>query len=86
MKNELQYVVCCQLTLAELSCGQVMSTRQVKQLVASSTAELPELFTDLYEQFRSPQLLGLQITSIRYRQPATRRVQEEASVEELQEC
>ncbi|GAB2795225.1 hypothetical protein HNQ93_002973 [Hymenobacter luteus] len=86
MKNELQYMVCCQLTLAELSCGQVVSTRQVKQLVASPTAELPELFTDLYEQFRSPQLLGLQITSIRYRRPATHRMHDEAAVEELQEC
>lgn len=85
MKTEPQYMVCCQLTLAELQCGRVVSTRQVKQLVASPTAELPELFTDLYEQFRSPRLVGLQITSIRYRQPALNRRHEEAVVEEMQE-
>jgi len=65
MKKELQYTVCCQLTLADLERGQVVSTRQVHEQVPSQTAELNEVFTDLYEQFRCPQLLGLQITSIR---------------------
>ncbi|AHJ95690.1 hypothetical protein [Hymenobacter swuensis] len=64
MNNTLEYMVCCRLTLAQLECGQVVGTSQHKQQVRSTTAELSELFADLYEQFRSPQLLGLQITSI----------------------
>ena len=64
MNNTLEYTVCCRLTLAELECGRVVGISQQKQQVHTTTAELSELFTDLYEQFRSPQLLGLQITSI----------------------
>lgn len=81
MKNELQYMVCCQLTLAELHCGQVVRTRQVKRLVASHTAEIQEVFTDLYEQFRSPHLLGLQITFIRFRQAAGSLIPEQEMAE-----
>ncbi|RSK31174.1 hypothetical protein [Hymenobacter metallilatus] len=65
MKNTLEYTVCCRLTLAQLECGRVVGTSQHKQQVRTTTAELTELFADLYEQFRSPQLLGLQITEIR---------------------
>jgi len=64
MTKDLRYTICCQLTLADLESGQVVSTRQVQEQVPSQTAELNEVFADLYEQFRSPQLLGLQITSI----------------------
>ncbi|MET4107307.1 hypothetical protein [Hymenobacter sp. UYP22] len=64
MKNTLEYTVCCRLTLAQLEYGQVVGTSQCKQQVRTTTTELSELFADLYEQFRSPQLLGLQITSI----------------------
>lgn len=64
MKNKLEYTVCCRLTLAQLECGRVVGTSQCKQQVRTTTTELSELFADLYEQFRSPQLLGLQITSI----------------------
>ncbi|GAB3239392.1 hypothetical protein GCM10027346_32630 [Hymenobacter seoulensis] len=66
MKNELQCTVYCQLTLAEMEYGEVVNTKQVEQQVACQTTELNELFADLYEQFRSPELLGLQITSIQY--------------------
>ena len=68
MTKELHYTVCCQLTLAELESGRVVNTRQVHEHVPSQTAELNEVFADLYEQFRSPQLLGLQITSIQCQQ------------------
>lgn len=71
MKSGLPYMVCCQLTLAEVQCGQIVGTRQVKRLVSSQTAELHEILTDLYEQFRSPYLLGLQITSIRFQRSST---------------
>ncbi|RSK49604.1 hypothetical protein [Hymenobacter rigui] len=64
MKNTLEYTVCCRLTLAQLECGQVVGTLQRRQQVRTTTTELSEVFADLYEQFRSPQLLGLQITSI----------------------
>lgn len=71
MKKDQQYVVSCQLTLADLEYGRVVRTHQIQQNIASQTAEIHELLTDLYEQFRSPYLLGLQITSIRSsRQPA----------------
>lgn len=64
MENPLEYTVCCRLTLAQLECGQVVGTSQHRQQVRTTTAELSELFADLYEQFRSPQLLGLRIISI----------------------
>lgn len=64
MKTELRYIVRCQLTLAHLECGRIVDTRHVQECISSPTAELSELLTDLYEQFRSPYLLGLEITSI----------------------
>ncbi|HEX8428750.1 hypothetical protein [Hymenobacter sp.] len=64
MKKELQYTVCCQLTIAEVELGRIVETRQIDCHVSTETAELNELFADLYEQFRSPYLLGLQITAI----------------------
>ncbi|HEX8351037.1 MAG TPA: hypothetical protein VF598_13825 [Hymenobacter sp.] len=70
MKKELQYTVYCQLTLAELEDGRVVRTRQVDHRIPSPTAELNEIFAELYEQFRSPFLLGRQITSIQYQNPS----------------
>lgn len=70
MKKEPQYTVCYQLILAEIEDGNVVNTHQVCHYRLSETSELNEVFTDLYEQFRSPCLLGLQITSIRCQQTA----------------
>jgi hypothetical protein len=64
MKKELQYTVCCQLTLAEFELGQIVETRQIHHQLATDSTELNEVFADLYDQFRSPDLLGLQIVSI----------------------
>lgn len=70
MKREPQYTVCYQLTLAEFEDGYIVNTHQVCHHRLSETPELHEVFTELYEQFRSPHLLGLQITSIRCQQTA----------------
>ncbi|MGY2133127.1 hypothetical protein ACW9KT_12930 [Hymenobacter sp. HD11105] len=47
----------------------MVSTRQIDEHLSSTTAELNELFADLYEQYRSPHLLGLQITAIHRQAP-----------------
>ncbi|UOQ66626.1 hypothetical protein [Hymenobacter volaticus] len=69
MKKEPQYTVCCQLTIAEVELGRIIETRQVNHHLSTETTELNELFADLYEQFRSPYLLGLQITAIHGHEP-----------------
>ncbi|WP_375434197.1 hypothetical protein [uncultured Hymenobacter sp.] len=69
MKKEPQYTVCCQLTIAEVELGRIVETRQVNHHLPTETTELNELFADLYEQFRSPYLLGLQITAIHDQSP-----------------
>jgi hypothetical protein len=76
MKKELPYTVCCELTLADFQEGRIISTRQVQEYVLSQTAELNELLTDLYEQFRCPYLLGLQITAIHCQHPSQAHVLE----------
>jgi|GEM_PF-6004035 len=64
MKQNQCYQVRCRVTTAEMSCGQVVATQKIEHNILSDTYEVSEVFADLYEQFRSPQLLGLQIVSI----------------------
>ncbi|MBC6988415.1 hypothetical protein [Hymenobacter sp. BT491] len=74
MDKRLRYQVRCQVTLAQLDCGQVVGLHQEEHHVTSDTAELNELFVDLCDHFRSPRLLGLQILSIRRQRRMLRRI------------
>lgn len=64
MKTDPCYSVACRVVLATLEEGQVVGTRQIEHQVQTDSAEITEVFTELYERFRSPQLLGLHILHI----------------------
>lgn len=64
MKQNLSYQVCCQVTTARTDCGKIVAAEHTEHQLFSDTDEVSEVFADLYEQFRGPCLVGLQIVSI----------------------
>ncbi|AII51888.1 MULTISPECIES: hypothetical protein [Hymenobacter] len=64
MKQNLSYQVHCQVITAQTDCGEIVTAKRTEHQLLSATSEVSEVFADLYEQFRSPCLVGLQIVSI----------------------